>query len=391
MIVKNEAVTLPRCLESVQGVVDEMVILDTGSSDRTIDIAHDFGAQVHSYVWCDDFAAARNQSLQYVHGDWVLVLDADEILVPEIIPQLQQTLHHPDYLVINLMRQEVGARQAPYTLISRLFRRHPKIQFSRPYHELVDDSIVAIQAQEPHWQVGYLPTVAIHHDGYQPHQIALRDKQHRGQRIMERYLEHHPQDAYLCSKLGALYLNLDQIPKGIALLQRGLDTEPTDAAVVYELHYHLANAMSKLGHRSQAQTHYRAALQQPLPDRLKLGAYNNWASLQKEQGDLEGACQLYKQILAIQPDLAIAHNNLGLTLKATGDLTASIAAYQRAIQLQPNYAEAHQNLGVALLKRGNLKGSLAAFQTAIALHEQQQNPQEANRLRQGLNELGFRP
>ncbi len=388
MIVKNEEATLPRCLESVQGVVDEMVILDTGSSDRTIDIARAFGAKVHSFSWCDDFAAARNKSLQYVTGEWVLILDADEVLVPGVVVPLQQILQNSDYLVINLMRQELGARQSPYTLISRLFRHHPKIAFSRPYHELVDDSVVAIQAEDPHWQVGYFPEVAILHDGYHPQQIVLRDKQNRAQRIMERYLDQHPQDAYLCSKLGALYVDTDQAQKGIELLQRGLKTAPTEAAVTYELHYHLANAAVKVSDPAMAQIHYQAALQQPLPDLLKLGAYNNWAGLQKEQGNLKAAQQLYEKILMIQPDLAIAHNNLGLTLKAKGDLAAAITAYRQAIQLQPDYAEAHQNLGVTLLKQGQVKSSVQAFQTAIALHEQQ-NPKEAHRLRQGLKELGL--
>lgn len=388
MIVKNEEVALPRCLESVKGVVDEIVVLDTGSSDRTLDIARDFGTQVHSFDWCDDFAAARNQALQYVQGDWVLVLDADEVLVPDIIPQLQQAIQNPNHLVINLMRQEVGAGQSPYTLISRLFRRHPEIRFSRPYHELIDDSVLAIQAQEPQWQVGYLPAVAIHHEGYQPHQIDLRGKQRRAQRIMERYLEQHPQDDYICSKLGALYVDMGQLPKGIELLQRGINTGPTDAAVIYELHYHLANAASKLGDPAMAQTHYQMALEQSLLEQLKLGAYNNWAGLQKEQGDLEGARHLYEKMLTIQPNLAIAHNNLGLTLKALEDFAKATASYQRAIQLQPDYAEAHQNLGVVLLKQGKIGESLQAFRRAIALHEQQ-NPPEAIRLCQGLKEMGL--
>ncbi|MFM7370726.1 MAG: glycosyltransferase family 2 protein, partial [Sphaerospermopsis kisseleviana] len=161
MIVKNEEAALPRCLESVQSLVDEIVVLDTGSTDKTPEIAQQFGAKLHYFQWCNDFSAARNEALKYVTGDWVLVLDADEVLAPEIAPQIREAINTDDYILINLVRQEVGATQSPYSLVSRLFRKHPEIRFERPYHALVDDSIAAILNKETYWQVGYLPQVAI--------------------------------------------------------------------------------------------------------------------------------------------------------------------------------------------------------------------------------------
>ncbi|CAN1213016.1 Glycosyltransferase 2-like domain-containing protein [Tumidithrix helvetica PCC 7403] len=81
MIVKNESKNLSRCLDSVVRYVDEIVIVDTGSEDNTIDIAKQYGAKVDFFQWCDDFAAARNYALSKVTGDWVFVIDADEELV----------------------------------------------------------------------------------------------------------------------------------------------------------------------------------------------------------------------------------------------------------------------------------------------------------------------
>ena len=80
MIVKNEAATLAHSLESIKFLVDEMIIVDTGSTDNTIDIAGSFGARIHHYEWRDDFAAARNESLKHCKGDWALILDADEAI-----------------------------------------------------------------------------------------------------------------------------------------------------------------------------------------------------------------------------------------------------------------------------------------------------------------------
>jgi glycosyltransferase involved in cell wall biosynthesis len=80
MIVKNEEASLAHCLGSVKPLVDEIIIVDTGSTDSTIDIAKGFGAQIHPFEWCDDFAAARNEGLKRCKGDWVFVIDADEAI-----------------------------------------------------------------------------------------------------------------------------------------------------------------------------------------------------------------------------------------------------------------------------------------------------------------------
>jgi glycosyltransferase involved in cell wall biosynthesis len=95
MIVRNEEATLAHCLESVKPIVDEMVILDTGSTDKTIEIAMGFGALVYNYQWCDDFSAARNESLKHCRGDWVLVLDADEAIDPLDYEKIRNACANP--------------------------------------------------------------------------------------------------------------------------------------------------------------------------------------------------------------------------------------------------------------------------------------------------------
>ncbi|PJA54950.1 MAG: glycosyl transferase, partial [Candidatus Marinimicrobia bacterium CG_4_9_14_3_um_filter_48_9] len=83
---------LGECLASVKDVVDEMLILDTGSTDKTMDIARSFGATLHEMVWEDDFAKARNESIRHASCDWILWMDADERLLPESIPALKKLL-----------------------------------------------------------------------------------------------------------------------------------------------------------------------------------------------------------------------------------------------------------------------------------------------------------
>ena len=214
MIVKNEEVALPKCLSSVKNVVDEIIIVDTGSNDKTPQIAQKFGAKVHHFEWCNNFSVARNAALKYVTGEWILVLDADETLTPEIVPFLQDAITRKEYILINLVRQEIGAAQSPYSMVSRLFRNHPDIHFDRPYHALVDDSISAILNKEPDWQIGYLPEVAILHTGYQKSVINQQDKYTKAAAAMEDFFAVHPHDPYVCSKLGALYVELGKFNQG---------------------------------------------------------------------------------------------------------------------------------------------------------------------------------
>ena len=397
MIVKNEETTLPRCLGSVKGFVDEIVVLDTGSTDKTPQIAEQFGAKVYYFTWNNNFSSARNQALKYVTGDWVLVLDADETLTSEIIPLLKSVLLKEEYLVINLVRQEVGSTQSPYSLVSRLFRNHPNIYFDRPYHALIDDSVTTILTQEPCWEVGYLPEVAILHTGYQKSVINALHKYSKAAAAMEEFFANHPHDAYVCSKLGALYVHNDKINQGMDLLNQGLNqlianqvNEDINYDILYELHYHLGIAYTHLQDLSSAIHHYQAAVKLPIYSLLKLGGYNNLGNLLKNVGDLPAAKIAYETAIKIDPNFVIGYYNLGMVCKAMGLFSQAIDCYNHAINLNPDYAEAYQNLGVVLLKIGHVSASLAAFEYAISLHELH-NPEEAQRLYQGLREMGLLP
>ncbi len=388
MIVRDEELTLPKCLRSAEKLVDEIVVLDTGSVDKTPQIAQKFGAKLHNYTWNNDFSAARNEALKHVTGDWVLVLDADETLTPQIIPHIQQAIKMEEYLLVNLLRYEVGSQQSPYSMVSRLFRNHPEVRFERPYHAIVDDTISEVLRKEPDWQIGHLTDVAILHQGYQQAVINQQNKVAKAQAAMEGFIANHPNDPYVCSKLGGLYIESGKLSEGIELLQLGIASKQANMDVMYELHYHLGIAYTKAQNTLQAISHYQAAIRLIVFPMLKLGAYNNLGSLLKATGDLQGATTAFEMTIRIDPNFAIGHYNLGATFKAMGLFTDAITSYQRTIQLNPKFADAYQNLAVVWLKVGNQKASLAFFNKAISLHEKN-NPTEALRLRQGLKEMGL--
>jgi len=382
MIVRDEAAQLQDCLKSVTGFVDEMVVLDTGSADDTVAIAENCGAVVHHMAWPGDFAPARNRALELVSGNWVLVLDADERLLPQAQAPLRALIEQPDLLVVNLLRSEEGAVQSPYSSVSRLFRRHPAIHWSRPYHAMVDDSVMALLEREPHWRLLQWGEPALSHGGYRPELLAGSGKAERLRRAMEAELRAQPGDPYASAKLGGLELAEGHRDQAIALLERGLTACPPQAHPErYELLLHLAMAHGEAD-PERARSLYSQALALPLDRRLTLAAQLNLAAVQLRLGDLEGAAASCRQATEAAPELALSWYNTGLIHRQRGDLAAAISAYRQAIALAPQHAEAHQNLAVALLLSGEIDGARRGFRQAIALLEAQARPEAAAQLRQ---------
>ncbi|MEL6939286.1 MAG: glycosyltransferase [Cyanobacteria bacterium J06598_1] len=400
MIVKDEAKNLPLCLSSVKAVADEIIVVDTGSTDETVAIAQKTGATVTHLDWNDDFAAARNTALQQATQDWILVIDADETLTPKGAQFLDSIksdaplgqVKPEDLLLVTLLRQEIGANQSPYTQVSRLFRNLPQLRYVRPYHESIDESVEALMAAEEKWQIAQFGDVAIDHTGYSVDEIAAKDKFERAKRIMEGHLAEHPQDAYMANKLGALYTQSNDWEKALATLQTALRSGNFDPMTQYELHYHLGIAHRNLipvaGQMEAAEENYRKAIALPLKEKLKLGAHLNLGALLKLKNDLEGAIEQYETAARIDPAQPMTYFNLGVVHRARGYLEPALRAYEYAITLAPNYAVAYQNIAVVLFKLGKLPESKKAFEKAIALVKTT-NPAEGDRIRQGMKKLGL--
>ena len=165
MIVKNEEKYLPRCLQSIKPMVDEMVVVDTGSVDATRDIAEIFGAKVFDFQWQDDFAAARNHSLDQALGDWILIMDADEVIAKSdhsnILDLVKKSKNNKSAYVLTtrnytdrqdsadysentgLYEEERSTGWIPSKKV-RLFRNHQGVHFVYPVHELVDPVLIEI-------------------------------------------------------------------------------------------------------------------------------------------------------------------------------------------------------------------------------------------------------
>ncbi|MBD3390821.1 MAG: glycosyltransferase [Chitinivibrionales bacterium] len=136
LIVKNEAARLRRCLESVLPAAGQIVVVDTGSTDNTGEIARDCGALVVESAWQDDFSRARNVSLQHASGDWILWLDADDIVPEESIDGLKGlTAREPDTVFAMVVRNQKPGGIGSEFMQARMFPNKKGIHFERRIHE----------------------------------------------------------------------------------------------------------------------------------------------------------------------------------------------------------------------------------------------------------------
>lgn len=190
MIVKNEENFIEQCLKSVQGIVEEIIIVDTGSTDRTLEICKKYDASIFSYPWNDHFAEARNFGLAKATGDWILWLDADEELETGQEQMLKQTLENPNAAmyfmpVINYYGESfpVDPQKAFLYYQPRLFQNHKGIQFFNRIHE----TPLFPKNHDASFTTDYLE-IPIHHYGYIDELTATRNKSERNlQLIQEEY------------------------------------------------------------------------------------------------------------------------------------------------------------------------------------------------------------
>jgi tetratricopeptide (TPR) repeat protein len=221
MIVRDEARDLPRCLASVAGVVDEVVVADTGSRDETARLAAAHGARVIPCAWQDDFAAARNAALAHAAGDWVLILDADEELDREHREQLHTMVERAPWDAARLRvrnLQPSGELCDFYDAhITRLFRNRPDFRFQGAIHEQITPAVLRAGGV-----VVDLDLTVIHHGYVRRMAQGGVERAARNLALLERMIHRTPNDPYLHYQLGATYKSLKRGREARVALQRAL-------------------------------------------------------------------------------------------------------------------------------------------------------------------------
>jgi tetratricopeptide (TPR) repeat protein len=256
MIVRNEEAVLPTCLRSVADLVAEMVIVDTGSTDRTKEVAAELGARVFDFPWQDDFAAARNESLRQASGGWIFWLDADEFLDEvnrEKLRALFASLKEENAAFVMAQRSPLPNGSATRVPQVRLFRKSPGanapgspgVRWEYRVHEQLLPSLR---------RAGYAvlgTDIVIQHSGYQLPAAGPR-KLERNLRLLLLDEQERPGDPFTLFNLGSAYLQLGRFAEAVPLLQRSLDRSQPGDSIVPKLYAALAAAHERLGQRGQA-------------------------------------------------------------------------------------------------------------------------------------------
>ncbi|MEA3279297.1 MAG: glycosyltransferase [Thermodesulfobacteriota bacterium] len=302
MIVKDEEKYLPRCLGSIKPVVDEMIIVDTGSIDRTKDIAKLFGAKVYDFEWNDDFSEARNFSLSKAAGEWIFVLDADEVVSPIDYGELKDLITRAEkfpvaYSIttrnyvrpINVLKwvandgkyreEEAGTGWYPSPKI-RLFNNDPRMRFQGRVHEVIEPSLK---------KTGISPTpcsVPVHHYG----------------------------------KL----IDARNISKG-------------------EEYYLLGK--KKIEERG--------------------GDFKSLIELATQAGELkrhDEAVELWQQVIGLKSDMPVAYLNMSTAYMEIGDYAAGLEASKNALNLDPELKEAALNYSTCAMCAGEPKRAILTLE-----------------------------
>ncbi|MGC7846473.1 glycosyltransferase [Desulforudis sp. 1088] len=333
MIVKDEEKNLGRCLESVRRWVDEIVVVDTGSTDRTPDIATSYGARVFSFPWPDDFARARNESLKHATKDWVFVLDADEEVPLETAQNLKRLASAPDGVegwTFTIASPATAAESSPGTrhLNLRMFRNREAYRFQGVVHEQVRFGDLGGRAEALIRHSG----LTIIHYGY------MRDRKERRAKTL----------------------------RNIALLKKALAESPDDPFY----NYNLGVSYYAAGNLEDSRRHYETAIRHADPGAVFAPVlFRNYALCLSDMGEQAKALEIADRALAFFPDYPDLYFLKGQIFWDLGMLPEAKACFLKCThftQVPPEYITtegvtgrlAFANLAEVCARRGDIDAAV---------------------------------
>lgn len=222
MIVKDEEELLPQCLESVKSIVDEIIMVDTGSSDQTMEIARRYGARVVQYEWQDNFAEARNQGLNLATGEWILWLDADEKMDKHQGKKLKSLLHKgismaPSAVGVQFILCNYFENKIEQLPVLRMVRNLPEHRFKAVIHEQMQFFTPRVNSNPVVYQVD----IQIHHYGYMRKRIHQKNKIERNIRLLHKASQQEPSNMsyhyylaiefYRCNRLSEALFHFNRL------------------------------------------------------------------------------------------------------------------------------------------------------------------------------------
>ncbi len=352
MIVRDEESNLAECLATVVDLVGEVVVVDTGSTDRTREVAARFGARVFEFPWVDDFAAARNESIAHATGEWIFWLDADDRLDEEdrrrlgaLFGELGQG--EADAYVMKCLCPP-DAADGPATVVDhiRLFRNDPRIRWRYRVHEQILPAIRRVGGKV-RWA-----DVTIRHVGYVDPTLR-RAKLERDLRLLSAEVAEHPDDPFVLFNIGSVYLELGRTAEALPLLARSLERSHPSDSIVRKLHALIVQGHRRLGQADQALLACRAG-RDVYPDDAELLFQEALILRGLGRRDEAEACLLRlldaregEHFASVDPGLRghKARHNLAVIYQEQGRPAEAEANWRAVVAEQPGFLPAWRGLG----------------------------------------------
>ncbi len=377
MIVKDEEKFLSKCLQSVKGSVDEIIIVDTGSSDETIKIAYSFKAKVFQHEWKGDFSEARNASLKHATSDWILFLDADEVLDKKSAGRIREVLQRTECFgfLFCIYNMKANGFVSGRHFAVRMFRNQKNVRFAGKIHEQV-------------FPMGRLAhsDMSIYHFGYDLDSEAMKRKYERNAHILKDALAERGQGPVLRYHLANIHLLLGEYEQAIEHAREGVKLAEgakgnnslylTTLQVLAEVYYHMGDldnseacCLDALGECDDfIDALFTLARIYRLKNDYKKSVLTYHRFLEKKRLiDCKPERGFFFRCLTSWGKEAEVHNDLGGIFYQRGNLDRAIEEVRKAILLMPDDARAYYNLGSALAEKGCLKEAEEGFRRALEI------------------------
>jgi pentatricopeptide repeat protein len=362
MIVRDNEATIGPCLESIRPWVDEIVVVDTGSKDRTPQICAEFGARLHEFPWCDDFSAARNESLKHARGEWIFWMDSDDTISEECGRELRELADgpHPENVLGYIMQvhcpgpDEEGHRDVTVVDHVKLIRNHPDLRFDGRIHEQILPAI-----RRASGDVAWTDIYVVH-SGSDHSPAGSQKKLERDLRILHRELEERPEHPFVLFNLGMTYADAERYDEAIGYLTRCVRVSKTEESHLRKAYALLISSLCQADRHDEAwELCQRARGVYPEDKELLFRC----AMLHHYFGRLPEAEATYLRVLtgseerhftSVDRELAgnKARHNLAIVYDDMGRFDEAEQQWRQIVQHDPAYTAAWRGLGEMLLKQG---------------------------------------
>ncbi len=368
IIARDNARTIRACLLSIRPWVDEIIVVDTGSTDDTPRIAAELGARVFFFAWCDSFSAARNESIRHARVRWIFWMDTDDTIDAENGRQLRLLIRGaaPSTLgfTVNVRcpgREADGAGDYTEVTHVKLFRNLPGLRFERRIHEQI---IPAIRRLDGDILGTHLFVV---HSGFDTSPEGQKRKLERDLRLLHKELEEEPEHPFTLFNLGMTYNDCQEYAKAADYLRRSIRQSGEGESHLRKAYAFLVVACSGLGKPEEARQACDEGLRMfPRDDELRFRR----GLLLHEQGRLREAAACYEDLLAHRDEWHftsvvrgitsyLARHNLAVVYRDLGDLRQEEEQWRRVLEEVPDYRPGWQGLNecLALQRRPSQTGS----------------------------------